>query len=102
DVIDGFAFQMQAKNSRAGGRIGRRHEQNAIEAAWPAKCAVQMPWGIRRAEYQHSLVARLHAVKLGEKLVDKMTPRAGLHVATACAEGIDFVKEQYAWRILAR
>src|SRR5262249_33488151 len=46
DVLNRFAFELDAQDAGAGGGVGRRDEEDAIETAGTAEGRVQVPGGI--------------------------------------------------------
>ena len=54
---DRLAPAEEPEDRRARGGVGRRHEEDAVEAAGPAEGRVEVPGRVGRGQDQHALVA---------------------------------------------
>jgi hypothetical protein len=87
---------MDAHDLASSATVGRRHEDDAVEAARPTERIVDVPRRVRRRQKEDPLVLRRDSVQLDEKLVDQLTPRARAHVRAASSERVDLVEEEDA------
>src|SRR5713226_5916120 len=93
---------MQLEDGLAAHDVGVRHHDLAVEPAGPQQCGVEHVGTIGRGDEDDALV-RLEAVHLDQQLVESLlaliiaAAKAGAAVA---ADGVDFVDEDDAGRVL--
>ena len=78
--------------------VGRRHEQQPVEAAGALDRLVDVPGRVRRREDEDALVVGADRVELLEQLVDERPPRAPGVLAAREADRVELVEEEHARR----
>ena len=95
----GLSLRHDLDDRRARGLVGRRDEEDAVEAAGAAEGGVEMPRGVGRAEDEQAVVVADVAVHLGEELVDERAAGAALEVVAVGGERVHFVEEKHRGRM---
>src|SRR2546423_9324074 len=93
---------MQRENVLPRRRIGRRHEDDPVEATGTLHRLVDVPRGIRRREHEDVLVVGADRVELLQQLVDERSADASGMLPPRERDRVELVEEDNARREPAR
>ena len=99
--MDGFVAGDDFDDGASGRFVGRRDEEDAIEATGAAESGIEMPRGVGGPEDEKAVVVADIAVHFGEKLVDESSASGSFVVIAVGGEGVDFVEENDRWSVAA-